>query len=275
MLNSYEILRSAQLVLIDGLKEIDRVCKIHKIEYWIDSGTLLGAKRQEAFIEWDEDIDICMTRENFEKFMLVANGSINKDLYFLQNKITDKNYDLHPVPAKLRVNNTKLLWTDQNGQEYNYNKLAHSGLYIDIFAMDKIPTVTLPSKTLKLLYKIYYQRRYNNKTLYKKSISLFGKLFIYYPMLESLNKMYINWANKSSKTIGYDYCCDMGLKHYHYTYDMIFPLSTIKFEHDNYPCPAKVHEYLCETYGDQYMIPPEIKYQHGIIKKIFDKEFNK
>ncbi|MEX6253878.1 LicD family protein [Providencia huaxiensis] len=93
MLNSYEILRSAQLVLIDGLKEIDRVCKIHKIEYWIDSGTLLGAKRQEAFIEWDEDIDICMTRENFEKFMLVANGSINKDLYFLQNKITDKNYD--------------------------------------------------------------------------------------------------------------------------------------------------------------------------------------
>ncbi|WP_369309231.1 phosphorylcholine transferase LicD [Providencia rettgeri] len=275
MLNSYETLRSAQIVLIEGLKEIDRVCRIHNIEYWIDSGTLLGAKRQGKFIEWDEDIDICMTRENFDKFMLLANHSLNKDLYFLQNKITDKHYDLHPVPAKLRVNNTKLLWTDQNGQEYNYNKLAHSGLYIDIFAMDKTPRFMLPGNILKLLYKIYYQRRYNNKTLYKKTISLFGKVFIYYPMLEFLNKKYIKWVNKYPKAIGYDYCCDMGLRHYRYTNEMIFPLSSIEFEGNHYPCPAKVHEYLCETYGSEYMIPPKVKYQHGIIKKIFNKEFNK
>ncbi|MCY9797023.1 hypothetical protein B9P84_26365 [Citrobacter braakii] len=273
MLNTYETLRCAQLVLIQALSEVDRVCKLHNIEYWIDSGTLLGAKRQGMFIEWDEDIDICMTREHFERFLIVANDSLDKEKYFLQTRSTDKHYDLHPVPAKLRVNDTELLWTDQNGCLFNYDKKAHSGLYIDIFAMDKIPNRIIFSKILKLLYKIYYQRRYNNKSLYKKSISFFGKVFLNIKLLNYLNNKYINYASNSTNAIGYDYSCDMGLKHYHYTNDMIFPLGKINFEGKEYPCPAKVHEYLCTTYGSSYMIPPKIKYQHGIIKKIYNKDF--
>ncbi|ACQ66967.1 LicD family protein [Candidatus Williamhamiltonella defendens] len=52
------VLRQAQLLLLEGLKEIDRICNKHNINCWIDSGTLLGAKRHGGFIPWDDDIDI-------------------------------------------------------------------------------------------------------------------------------------------------------------------------------------------------------------------------
>ena len=138
LLNELSTLKDAHIVIIDGLIEIDRICKKNNIEYWIDSGTLLGAKRNGKFIAWDEDIDICMTRENYELFIKIAHNDLNKDKYFLQNYTTDKNYKIHPVPSKLRINNTFLLWTDQDGNEYNYNNTSHSGLYIDIFPMDNL-----------------------------------------------------------------------------------------------------------------------------------------
>ncbi|WP_368937788.1 phosphorylcholine transferase LicD [Morganella morganii] len=273
LLNELSTLKDAHIVIIDGLIEIDRICKKNNIEYWIDSGTLLGAKRNGKFIAWDEDIDICMTRENYELFIKIAHNDLNKDKYFLQNYTTDKNYKIHPVPSKLRINNTFLLWTDQDGNEYNYNNTSHSGLYIDIFPMDKIPKHPFFGTIIKTLYKIYYQRRYNNKTIYKKTISLFGKIFLNYNMLSLLNRAYINYCKKTPYNKGYDYSCDMGLKAYNYPADIIFPLSSITFEGREYPCPNNVERYLTLTYGSDFMIPPKVIYQHGIIKYIHTKKY--
>lgn len=54
------------------LKEIDRICRKYKINYMMDSGTLLGAVRHQGFIPWDDDVDVVFTRQNFEMFMKVA-----------------------------------------------------------------------------------------------------------------------------------------------------------------------------------------------------------
>lgn len=82
-----------QKIELEILKKIDEVCKKHNIKYWIDSGTLLGAVRHKGFIPWDDDIDIAMLREDYEKFLKVAQKDFGNE-YFLQTKNTDKKYPL-------------------------------------------------------------------------------------------------------------------------------------------------------------------------------------
>ncbi|WP_165393861.1 LicD family protein, partial [Candidatus Williamhamiltonella defendens] len=97
------VLRQAQLLLLEGLKEIDRICNKHSINYWIDSGTLLGAKRHGGFIPWDDDIDICMTRKDYNRFIDICSEELNQKKYFLQTVKSDPYYININVPCKLRI----------------------------------------------------------------------------------------------------------------------------------------------------------------------------
>lgn len=68
-----ESLRSMQLKLVELFANFDKICKENNIEYWIDAGTLVGTIRHKGFIPWDDDIDVSMTRKNFDKLFKVVN----------------------------------------------------------------------------------------------------------------------------------------------------------------------------------------------------------
>lgn len=123
--------RKMQLIELDLLKEFDRVCRLHDIPYVITDGTMLGAVRHKGFIPWDDDADVCMLREDYERFKKEAIKDLNPQLYFFQDNTTDPYYRWGY--AKLRRVGTEHI---RVGQEH---LKCRTGIFIDIMPYDDIP----------------------------------------------------------------------------------------------------------------------------------------
>ena len=134
MIIPQEDLRKMQLLQLDMLVEMDRVCRENNISYVITSGTLLGAVRHRGYIPWDDDADINMLREDYEKFKRVAN-QMNPDICFFQDHTTDHDYRWGY--GKIRRTGTTYI---RLGQEHLKGK---NGVFIDVFPLDDIPKGTI------------------------------------------------------------------------------------------------------------------------------------
>lgn len=122
--------RRMQLIQRDMIKELDRVCRRNGIRYSIFCGTLLGAVRHKGYIPWDDDADIAMLREDYERFKRVAD-QLNPEICFFQDHETDSEYRWGY--AKLRRTGTTFI---RAGQEHVKCK---TGVFIDIFPLDDVP----------------------------------------------------------------------------------------------------------------------------------------
>ena len=111
---------------LDLLAEFDRVCKKHSIRYQIFAGTLLGAVRHSGFIPWDDDIDVCLLREDYDR--LIKNRDEFRHPYFLQTPDNDKRF--FSVHTRLRNSETTGIIKGQADESYN------NGIFMDVFVMD-------------------------------------------------------------------------------------------------------------------------------------------
>lgn len=126
-----EELKKLHTVLYDLLAEIVRVCEVLHIDYFVIGGSAIGVHFWDAIIPWDDDIDVGMTRENYNRFLKEA-PSVLKPGYFLAWYGSDPHSPFYF--AKLRKNNTTFL--EESCQGLN----MHQGIYVDIFPFDKLPT---------------------------------------------------------------------------------------------------------------------------------------
>lgn len=120
-------LKQVWAVLIDLLYEFDRICKKYDLKYWLAYGSLIGAVRHKGFIPWDDDLDVFMMREDYEKLLTVAENELSQP-YFFQTPHTDPGY--YFSFAKIRNSNTTGTSVVFNWEDFN------QGIFLDIFPLD-------------------------------------------------------------------------------------------------------------------------------------------
>lgn len=133
-------LKQLHTMLYQILAEIDRVCKKHDIPYFIQGGSAIGAFYNKGIVPWDDDVDVGMTRENYNRFLEVAPKELGAE-YFLEWFGTESNTPFYF--AKVKRNNTLFvehIWKDMD---------IHHGIFVDIFPYDRVPN----NKTLEKLHR--------------------------------------------------------------------------------------------------------------------------
>lgn len=270
-----EILRKVQLTQLEILKIVDKICAKHGIKYWLAYGTQLGAVRHKGFIPWDDDLDIDMLREDYDRFLEVARKELPKE-YFLQDWFTEKNYGL-PF-AKVRKNNTLYV---EAGSQYSE---SHHGIYIDIFPWDNFPTDAADFKQVsfyvKYVFRVIligcgYTPWYNDHgfSLKRWMMYLPVRLIARLCNVEKLKQRYVNVVTKSNikKLDKVFNSCEPGDEKHPICKDIVTHLEKHTFEDGQFWIPVDYDMYLKNAYGDYMTLPPEGEREnrHNIIQLKF------
>lgn len=263
-----EDFRKLQLLELDLLMELDRVCRKNDITYQIWAGTQLGAVRHKGFIPWDDDADIVMLREEYEKFKKVAD-QLNPQICFFQDHDNDPEYRWQY--GKLRRTGTRYI---RLGQEHIKCK---TGVFIDVFPLDDVP-LSILGQILQdfhcfILRKILWSEvgKYNEigvaKIIYWL-LSLIPTDFVF---------KQINWYAMKSKnetpnrvrTLCYTAIGKLYYKHplkerYGMPKEWFKKTKTFEFEGEYFVGLESYDEYLRFSYGDYMKLPPlEKRAQHA------------
>ena len=130
---------------MEVLAEIDKICKENGIRYFADYGTLLGAVRHKGFIPWDDDIDICMLREDYQRFHELAKRKLPKGCH-LESCYIAKEWNLPfiRIVNALRLPIEKVMIEKYHGCPYVVG--------VDIFPIDNVPDEQAEEDVLKNAY---------------------------------------------------------------------------------------------------------------------------
>lgn len=249
-----ELLRKVQLTELEVLYEIDRVCEKHNIQYALLGGTLLGAIRHDGFIPWDDDIDICMMRKDYEKFIEVCKTDLNNS-YMLHNQETDKLYWL----PFLKIRKKGTIYKQE------VQSKIHSvcdGVWVDVFPLDYVKNLKSAKIKTWLVGEIraIVELRLNPEL---KQIGILKKIILGISKILPVKK----WIQLQQKIIvsncKYDFCKNFGSPYSPekelWPVNWVFPTVKHKFEDGEFPISNSWDEMLTRQYGDYMQLPPEEK----------------
>lgn len=254
-----KILQESELTI---LKEFVKICEKFSLKYYLAYGTLLGAKRHNGFIPWDDDVDVIMPRNDFELFC-------NKYYTFLSSQFCFKHYKVDTSYCSYipRIEYQSVVMTDAFNVEHN--------AWIDIFPLDGLPT----KKTLKYyIHKfrliktrcfmnvarinngiIYNSKRKEGKKNFSASFCKFFRLYKFFNLQRELNKIDLllkkynpEKTKKCVSFLGEKFKDECNIEYYGNG-------RKICFEGIDMQVPLKSELLLTQLYGDYMKLPPEDK----------------
>lgn len=247
-------------VFLDMLVEFDALCKRNGLRYFMFYGGLLGAVRHKGFIPWDDDIDVVLPREDYNKLYFASNEELGvKYPYSVQNAVNDENC-LQPLIRFRRSDMTSIKNNEYqaiiSGDEKETKRLDYDmGMEICVFPLNDFAEGSLRCKikhklSWRLCSIVFCYQYYDRKDLYRKFCLAFIKLFG--------KKRVMGWAQKAM-TPPKNVKCDKYR-------NLIFPRKYLKewfasavevpFEDITVPIPVGYDEILTAIYGNYMEFPP-------------------
>lgn len=251
-----ENLRKLQLVELDMLRELDRICRENDIQYIIDAGTLLGAVRHGGFIPWDDDVDIRMLRGDYDRFCEICKSQMSTN-YFLQTYRTDPGYRW----GYARILKKGTVYK-RNGQ---HKMTAKNGIFIDVFPNDNLPDAFIPNRICTYLSWIC------RKILYSEVGALNKKKFSSWVGFNILNLFPKEWGHKGMEYLSRKYsnaeatrvrCFGWGddVETKGFLKKWNIETMDIQFEGLTVRAPKDIEGFLICSFGEAYMtLPPKEK----------------
>lgn len=247
------ILRKVQKVELEILDIVHKVCVENQLKYSLAYGTLIGAVRHQGFIPWDDDIDICMPREDYEKFLEIWPKYKFED-YILQNIETDEDFTQNFT--KIRKNHTTFLQPKE--EQYKY----HKGFFIDIFPGDRVPDSKLKRQFqfFNMAVNLLYSRKFKSGSS-SRIISMVENILFLFP--KSFQKKYRKVSEKIVKKynfnseLQYVFASTINDARIYYPNDIFENLILADFEGKRFYIFKDYDTCLKIQYGDYMQLPPE------------------
>lgn len=243
-------------VQMDLLRKLLEVCEKHRLKIWAEGGTLLGTVRDHGYIPWDDDIDMAMLREDYDKLVEIAPREFEHPFFF-QCGYTEKIYPRGH--SQLRMDGTTAI--SPNPAFVN----THQGIFIDIFPYDYMPDDEAELNDLidkrnsaftRLLRIATFDPLHPIRSIY---FSCFRHSFQKeYKKFEDLFRIFNSASCSRVCCLGFIVDTDRFLRSKNWYDDTIL----LPFEDIQMPVPSGFHQILSKQYGD-YMTPVQEGSYHG------------
>ncbi len=249
------MLRQLQLATLEMMKKFDKVARENDIKYTLGAGSAIGAIVHNGFIPWDDDIDILMDRENFEKFLKLKDKILPREIHY-KDYFCDQSMNV--LLGKMVDKSTTMITVDQ------YGRKTVSGVCIDISVFDKVPNGKIAKKlqwikSIKALILVNGIAPQNHGKL----VNLYGK-FVLKTTRNKLKKV-IKLTNNIKKYQN-KHCNSvaemlyLGGNRIYFDIDMFDNFIDVPFEDTTLMLTAKYDYYLKKRYNRDYTIlPPKEK----------------
>lgn len=249
------------------LCEIDRLCKKNNIKYFLHvSGTLLGAIRHKGFVPWDDDLDIAMFRNDYEKFIKIAHRELNSPFILCESR-----YDSRYTNIFAKVFKTDAIYSSK----YYSEKLNLHGLWVDIFPIDYIKAKNRPAALKKVTKRVkiatFLRIIFENRNCLNKELSLKMRFLCTICKLipESILLKIINMLFSIDKRKNSNFCTCYASNYLKelFPIDCYLPLKTVTFEKKEFFAPNNPDVFLKNAFGNYLELPPlsERKPSHDLI----------
>ena len=238
------------------LKEFDAICKKHNITYYLEGGSLLGAVRHKGFLPWDDDIDLSITRDNFQKLLSVIDQELpgNRELYC---------YERFPNYLRDTVKYTNLDTTVLFRNHILDGNAA--GQHIDLFILDPVPS---DAKEEYKKYATIYSELLTPIYVLCDDIANYTEEYEQYlQMIEEKGRDYVlNLLREKLFTYEDSDACDTyllrwGNRHMFYPKEWFGTPAQLQFEDGTFPAPSLYYRFLRSQFGDSWMIIPDAAHQ--------------